>query len=186
LLRSGKSASQIEARLVEGEHALCSAIGVFGAARESSVRIVPAQPLVECAEPLVLPYIAGITPSFVQHFSVRWLRGGLPYSGSTLPQIVAEIDLNDRGSASEKHVLGIADYIPPIGLTMIKRPAPGSSMTWMIEFFGEPLEGLPLQGWRMDGELVAAGEGYTSQSGMLWGPQGRLVALSRQSMVVFA
>jgi hypothetical protein len=59
-------------------------------------------------------------------------------------------------------------------------------MTWMLEFLDDRIDELPLLGWRMDGELSAARDGYTSQTGMLWGPDGRAVALSRQSMVVFA
>ena len=186
VLRAGKSATQVEARLMEQSQTLCTVIGVFGVARPSAVRIVPVQPAVACDKPIAFPFIPGITPSFTQHFAVRWLRGGLPFTGSTVPQNVVEIGLRDEGSATEEHVLGIADFIPPIGLSFLKKPVAGSSMTWMLEFLGGPVDGLSLQGWRMDGELVAARDGYTSQSGMLWGPGGEAVALSRQSMVVFA
>ncbi len=186
VLRAGKSATQVEARLMEQGQTLCTVIGVFGAARPSAVRIVPVQPVVECDKPIDFPYIEGVTPSFTRHFAVRWLRGGMPFTGSTVPQNVVEIGMRDEGNASEEHVLGIADFIPPIGLSFLKKPVAGSSMTWMLEFIGDPVDGLPLQGWRMDGELVAAHDGYTSQTGMLWGPGGRAVALSRQSMVVFA
>jgi hypothetical protein len=58
-------------------------------------------------------------------------------------------------------------------------------MTWMLEFITDHFAELPLDGWRVDAELVFAGEGYTSQSAMVWGPGGVPVALSRQSMVVF-
>jgi hypothetical protein len=37
----------------------------------------------------------------------------------------------------------------------------------------------------VDAELVAARDGYTSQSVMLWAPDGTPVAISRQSMLVF-
>ena len=186
ILRAGKSATHVEARLMDQEQTLCIVIGIFGAARPSAVQLRPVQPPVECDKPVVFPFIAGITPSFTQHFAVRWLRGGLPFTGSQLAQNVVEVGLHDVGSATEEHVLAIADFIPPIALSVLKQPAPGSSMTWMIEFLGDRVDGLPLQGWRMDGELSAAHDGYTSQTGMLWGPDGRAVALSRQSMVVFA
>lgn len=186
VLRAGKSATHVEARLMDQGQTLCIVIGVFGTSRPSAVRLSPAQPAVACDKPVVFPFIPGITPSFTQHFAVRWLRGGLPFSGSTSPQNVVEIGLRDEGVASEEHVLAIADFIPPIALSMLKQPVAGSSMTWMIEFLGDHVDGLPLQGWRMDGELSAAQDGYTSQTGMLWGPDGRAVALSRQSMVVFA
>ncbi|HVH33257.1 MAG TPA: hypothetical protein VM847_03985, partial [Tahibacter sp.] len=44
----------------------------------------------------------------------------------------------------------------------------------------------PAEGWRVDAELVAARDGYTSQSTWIVAPDGRPIALSRQSMVVFA
>jgi acyl-CoA thioesterase len=185
VLRAGKSTTHLEARLVDQEQTLCLVIGIFGAARESSVRVSPARQEVVCSNPQAFPYVAGVTPSFTRHFEVRWLRGGFPFTGSVSTENVLEIGLKDRGSATEEHVLGIADFIPPIALSMLKRPVTGSSMTWMLEFLGGPPDGLPLQGWRMDAELCAARDGYTSQTGLLWGPDGRPVALSRQSMVVF-
>jgi len=186
ILRAGKSATHAEARLMDQEQTLCIVIGVFGAARPSAVQISPVQPPVECDKPIAFPFIAGISPSFTQHFAVRWLRGGLPFTGSTSPQNVIEIGMRDEGNATEEHVLAIADFIPPIALSMLNKPVAGSSMTWMLEFLGDGVDELPLLGWRMDGELTAARDGYTSQTGMLWGPDGRAVALSRQSMVVFA
>jgi hypothetical protein len=54
----------------------------------------------------------------------------------------------------------------------------------MLELFADS-RGLPLNGWRIDAQLQAAEDGYTSQQVMLWGPGGEPVALSRQSMVVF-
>ena len=44
---------------------------------------------------------------------------------------------------------------------------------------------LPCEGWRVDAQLDAAVDGYTSQGLTLWGPGGVPVALGRQSMVVF-
>jgi len=79
----------------------------------------------------------------------------------------------------------MADYLPPVGLSWLDSPAPGSSMTWMLEILAEKVDGLPMSGWRVDAEMVAAAEGYTHQSVILWGPKGQPVALSRQTMVVF-
>ena len=68
---------------------------------------------------------------------------------------------------------------------MLPRPTPGSSMTWMLELCREDFAALPLDGWRIDAELVAARDGYTSQSTLIHAPHGALAAISRQSMVVF-
>jgi hypothetical protein len=64
-------------------------------------------------------------------------------------------------------------------------PTPGSPLTWMLELLRDRYDDLGLDDWRVDAELIAARDGYTNQSVMLWGPCGEPVALSRQSMVVF-
>lgn len=186
VLRAGKNTSHVEGRLLdEAGHTLCLVVAIFGAARASAVRIVPEQPAVE-GQPRLFPFIKGVTPDFTQHFGMRWLRGGMPFSGSSLPENVLELDMRDGDAAvTEEHVLAIADVIPPVGLSLLKTPVPGSSMTWMLEMLHGQLETLSLAGWRMDAQVVAAGEGYTSQSGLLWGPGGVPVALSRQNMVIF-
>jgi hypothetical protein len=55
----------------------------------------------------------------------------------------------------------------------------------MLELLCDDVRNFPLDGWRIDAELIAARDGYTNQSVMLWGPDGTAVALSRQSMLVF-
>ena len=185
VLRQGKNVTQIEARLMEGDETACLVIGIFGAPRESKLRLLPSQPVVEAmAKPHVLRYVPGLLPSFTQQFEARWLRGDIPFSGGTNTEQVIELSLKDEGVADEAHVLAFADFIPPIALSMLDKPAPGSSLSWMLELFADS-RGLPLSNWRIDATLQMAQDGYTSQQVMLWGPGGQPIALSRQSMVVF-
>jgi acyl-CoA thioesterase len=186
LLRQGKNAVQVEARIVDGEATCCFALGVFGAARSSAVRLAPPPPAVaQNPDAPVLPYIPGVTPAFTQHFVTRWLSGGLPFQGSRQADCLIETELRDGAVLAEAQVLAFADVIPPIALSWLDRPAAGSSMTWMIELYAERFDHLPPRGWRFDAQLLAAADGYTSQTGTLWAPDGTAVALSRQSMVVF-
>lgn len=188
VLRAGRSATHVEARLIgDAQQPLCTMIGIFGAQRPSQVLLRPQQPVVDDAGAIPFRFVPGMTPDFTRYFSARWLRGGLPFSGEASIESIVELSMHDREgvNASESHVLALADYIPPIGLSHLRTPAAGSSMTWMLEFLNDDLHTLPLQGWRMDGRLDAALNGYTSQGGILWGPDGRAAALSRQNMVVF-
>jgi acyl-CoA thioesterase len=185
LLRVGKSASQVEASLWRDDARLALMVGVFGAARESRVAHAPARPHVAGDEAVLFRYREGVTPAFTQHFAARWLVGGLPFSGSGTRHTVVELDLIDAGPCSDAHVLALADFIPPVALSLLSTPTAGSSLTWMLELFETEPARLPLTRWRVDSEMVAAQDGYTSQSNRLWGPDGQLVALSRQSMVVF-
>ncbi len=188
VLRTGRSATHVEARLLdEAQQTLCLMVGIFGSPRPSQVVVQPQRPPVDDAGAIAFRFVPGITPDFTRYFSARWLRGGLPFSGAASIESIVELSMHEREgvSASEAHVLALADYIPPIGLSHLRTPAAGSSMTWMIEFLNDELQSLPLQGWRMDARLDAAANGYTSQGGILWGPDGRAAALSRQNMVVF-
>jgi acyl-CoA thioesterase len=189
ILRQGKSAIHLEARLLDGAGdqaaTLAVVLGVFGSARPSAVSRVPVMPQVVAERPIEFRFVAGMTPTFTRHFSATWLQGGVPFSGSTEMTSVIELGMPGEAASSESHVIALADFIPPVALAQLKSPAPGSSMTWMLEFLTEEMQGLPMAGWRVDAEMVAAADGYTSQSVMLWGPQGQPVALSRQNMVVF-
>jgi hypothetical protein len=185
VLRAGKNTIHVEARLFDGDDTAAIVIGVFGTARASVVARLPVQVSVTSDKPIALRYTAGIMPAFLQHFDARWFRGGAPYSGSTVPEMVVELGMRDDGTCSEAHAIAIADFIPPVALAMLKTPAPGSSLTWMLEFLVDRFDDLALSGWRVDAEMIAARDGYTNQSTMVWGPNGVPVALSRQSMVVF-
>ncbi|MEZ5506543.1 MAG: thioesterase family protein [Gammaproteobacteria bacterium] len=185
VLRQGKSATHVECRLLDGDNVLATATAVFGAARESRVTRVPEQPAVPCDKPRTFKYFPGLSPTFTQYFAARWLQGGMPFTGPAEPQCVVDVSMPGEQASSESHVIALADFIPPIALSYLSMPVPGSSMTWMLEFLTEDLNGLSMQNWRVDAEMVAGAHGYTSQSVMLWGPDGQPIALSRQNMVVF-
>jgi acyl-coenzyme A thioesterase PaaI-like protein len=185
VLRQGKNATHVEARLVDGSETLAVVIGVFGNARPSKAARLPRWSSVDAAEPLDLPFVPGVFPSFTQHFRARWLRGALPFSSQPTQEQVVEVGMNDEGPTTEGHVVAIADFIPPVALAHLDAAAPGSTLTWMLELLCDDVHHLPLDGWRVDAELIAARDGYTSQSVMVWGPDGTPVALSRQSMLVF-
>ena len=186
ILRIGTSASQVEARLGTGDATTAVFTAVFGDERESAVRRSPSQPAIEAGPPTEFRFVAGVMPNFTQFFPARWLQGGTPFSGDPMPTAVISVDMVDYADlATEAHVLALADFPPPVALSMLSTPANGGTTAWMIEFLDD-FSRLPLQGWRLDTELVAASAGYTSQTVMVWGPGGVPIALSRQSMVVFA
>lgn len=187
VLRVGNSATHVEARIEQNGQVLALVVGVFGRARSSVIAHLPALRDVAPGRSLELPPIAdGAAPVFTQHFRARWISGSLPFAGDPDRRGVVMLDLLDSGPMSEAHLIAIADFIPPVALSMLPKPTPGSSMTWMLELFREDTAALPLEGWRIDAELVAARDGYTSQSTLIHAPDGGLAAISRQSMVVFA
>jgi hypothetical protein len=132
-----------------------------------------------------MQFVPEVMPSFLQHATVRLLRGGIVFSGTRDTKASMEVGLIDDGPTGEEHVMALADIVWPLALSFLEERAMGSTMTWTLEMLAESVSDLPLSGFRLDAELVAARDGYTSQSVMLWGPRGEPIAISRQSMVVF-
>jgi acyl-CoA thioesterase len=186
VLRSGKNATHVEARIIDGAATLAVMVGIFGLARDSSVSLVPRQPDVIPGKVIEMRHVPGAAPAFTQHFKARWLVGGLPFSGATERDNVIELGMHDPGPATEYHVVAMADFIPPIALSFLEERVAAASLNWMLELLTDDVGALPLDGWRLDAHLTAAAAGYTHQSLELWGPGGVPVALGRQTMVVFA
>ncbi len=188
VLRSGKSATHVEARLSSGGQLGCLLIAIFGSARASKVAIAPALPnLTDAnAKPIELPYLPGLTPNFTQHLSFRLLAGGLPFSAASRAQTATQVRLRDTAATGEAQVIALADSIPSPALSLLKLPAMASSLTWTLELLSTPFVAPAGADWRIDAEVTAAGDGYVNQSAILFAPDGTAVALSRQSVVMFA
>jgi acyl-CoA thioesterase len=186
-LRTGKSVTHAEARCVVGGETAMITVGVFGRGRPSRVSVLPRQPEPPgaSADPITIRHVEGLTAEFTQNFAIRWLRGGLPFSGTESTEAVIEVGIEDSEPTSEEHVIAIADVPPPVALSMLRERARGSSVTWTIDFLRDTFADLPHGGWRLDAQVTAGRDGYTSQSVMIWGPGGEPVAISHQSMVVF-
>lgn len=187
LLRRGRAAMQMEARLMDGEQVAAVCVAVFGAARASAITLPPAPPpaLPEPASRHELPFIPGVTPDFTQHYAYRWQEGGTPYSGHPQPGTRVLLRQRDAGTLDDAHIVALTDAIPPPALSLLAQPTPASTLSWSLEF----VRHLPPQPadtwWRMDADIVAARDGYSSQDARLYGPDGELVALSRQVVAVF-
>lgn len=185
VLRTGKNTTQLEADLVGKDGLATKCMAVYGAGLESVVRIAPPPPPRFTTEPLVFPYIAGLTPAFIQHFQLQLLHGSPPFFGKAITETAFTIDFLGEGPATIEHMVALADVVPPVALSSLSKPTSGSTLSWMLEILAVPTYEVPLRPWRLDTELVAASDGYTNQSSTLWSPEGQAMALSRQSMLVF-
>lgn len=187
ILRSGKSVSHVEAQLLDGEQIACLVVGIFGLSRPSSVVITPPAIAIErsAEDALELPYMPGITPAFIQHLQMRWARGSFPFMGHKEPRSQIHIRLRDDLPVDEAKMIAYADAIPSPALSLFKKPTMASSMTWTLDVLTDRIEGDAAGYWRMDAEVSAGRDGYSSQTAMLWNQRSEPVALSRQSVVIF-
>ena len=191
VLREGKAVSQVLGRAVQNGQVVTIVQGSFGAGRDSRIAVQAepapqAEPVDECQE---LPYIPNVTPDFTRHLAMRWAIGGMPFSGNPSREMGGWVRLRDQTrieAADEAHLLALVDAWPPAVLPHLTAPAPGSSLTWTIEFV-QPMSTLSTADWCLyRAQIEHARDGYGHVAAALWSPTGELLAISRQTVAVFA
>jgi acyl-CoA thioesterase len=101
---------------------------------------------------------------------------------------------SDRGAAAgrlgvaafnELNLIALADLPPSPVLSMLAARAPGASLTWLLEFLVDP-RGFDSDGWLLiRTDARAAGDGYSSQTALIWDESDHGVAVSHQTVAVF-
>ena len=187
VLRQGKSVTQVEARLMQHDQILATANASFGASRQSSI-VVPGAPRPDAPAPdtvRALPNVPGVTPAFLEHFDLRWTHGLPPFSGADKPDFSGWCRHKEPAGDDESTLIGLLDVWPPSVLPLLKRPAPGSSLTWSFDLI-DP--GVPADGndwWFYEVNTQGAANGFVQADAKLWRPDGQLAVVSRQTAVVF-
>lgn len=190
VLRAGRAVTQASAEVRQGEQVCAVVVAAFGASRPSPIAVpgvpVPAAPLF--GEVPTFPYLDGITPRFTQHFAYRMRPDGVPFTGGSDPRLGGWVRFAEPAPVGVAGVLALLDAWPAPVLPLFTRPAPASTVTWMVNLVAEaPEAGWPgAMWWRFEAETEAAGGGYCDVTGRLWDDAGRLVATSRQLVVEFA
>lgn len=191
VLREGKAVSTLLGKAIQGDQVVTLVQGSFGAGRASVIDVPAMQapqmtPVEQAATEL--PHIQGVTPEFMRHVALRWTVGGLPFSGNPSRCMGGWVRLRDVAEAplTEAHLLALVDAWPPSLLPLLKQPAAGSTLTWTIEFV-QPIAQLSTLDWcYYQVETEHARDGYGHAAAKLWSAKGELLALSRQTVTVFA
>lgn len=188
ILRSGKSATQGLVTLRQGDAVVAAALAAFGAPRESSVSVEPSLIMPELPEPESIdpfPYIPGATPDFFQHIEMRLADGAFPYSGAETSHMTGWMRFREATPTfDERHFVSLADSWPPAVIQMLAQPSPGSSLTWTLELVDD-VTAEPDAHWAYAVHTDHAADGYAHTDARIWHPDGRLVAISRQTVSVF-
>lgn len=189
VLRQGKSVIQMEARLLQDGEVMAAMLASFGAPRDSAIAVDahPAPVFKAPDDARALPFVPGVTPEFTQHIDFRWAHGDLPFTGSPLPELGGWMRLKEaRAALDYTDLFLLVDAWPPALLPLLKGPAPGSSLTWTLEPLQLPAGKTAGHWWQYLAKTDVAHDGYGHAAAWLWDDEGRLVALSRQTVVVFA
>jgi len=191
VLREGRAVSQMFLRAVQNGQVVTVVQGSFGAARPSTIAVeaLPAPQVAPAEQCQELPYVRSVTPEFTRFLAMRWGIGGMPFSNTPSRQMGGWVRLHGEREPqvlSEAHLLALVDAWPPAVLPHLKSPAPGSSLTWTIEFV-QPLHTLSSEDWCLyRADIEYARDGYGHVAAAMWSPRGELIALSRQTVTVFA
>ncbi|MCK5769836.1 thioesterase family protein [Algiphilus sp.] len=190
-LRSGKSVTWAEARIAQSARVCTTLSGCFGDSRASAIRVpppsMPATPGVEDSRSF--PSLPGITPAFTQHFDMRWAIGDMPMSGSAQSEMGVWVRFREPGDFGEAHIVALMDLLPPAVLQMQRAMKPISTLTWHLDLLDTLDADDARDGggwWYFHVHAQAAANGYSQQNATLFTPAGRALAMSQQSIAVFA
>lgn len=188
LVREGRSASFVTGEIIQGGTKRTLATATFARARHTSVP-VPGLDRPEAPGPDGLPsmpYIDGMTPRFTKWLEFRYTRGLYPFMGSDEAVLAGWCRFRaDAHPGDPMGVLGLLDGWPSPAISMLRTPAPGSSITWNVDFAHARPDLRIDEWWYFEAISSFVGDGYTSFDASLWAPDGSFVARSRQLAGVF-
>lgn len=192
VLRVGSNVTQAQATLHQSGQIVATALAAFGNHRESKLSVTPSHVMPELPDHTSIeafPYIEKLTPEFYQFVELRQVGGQLPFSGAESANISGWTALReDPASFDEEYLVLLTDSWPPAPIQMLDGFAPGSSLTWTLELITEiNAETTAADAvFAYQAETDSARDGYAHTHAMMWRPDGELVAISRQSITIFA
>lgn len=188
VLREGKNATQATACILQNDQVVVSCQACFGVPRASSIEIQAGDShgMTLAENPGVIPLIPGVTPDFISHIDLNVVAGGFPFSGSKHSHTHGFMRLKETpGVMTDAHVILLIDSWPPTVIQQLSKPAPASTMTWQLDMIQESVE-MPADGWlAYQVDARQAHNGYAHSEANIWDSEGRLLALSRQTVAVF-
>jgi hypothetical protein len=185
-LRRGNAVSMIRASIAADGEILAELTGVLGRDRPATPewQRVPRLALPDWQDLEIAPIAAPIAPVFTQHFEYR-LVGDLPFMGGGEPVSAGWIRPRDPGaSRGAAYLTACMDAWWPSSAVTFDGPRPVATMNFMLDFVGTT-EGLPPDApYAYVGATPVAVAGYTGETRELWGEDGRLLALNRQTIAI--
>jgi acyl-CoA thioesterase len=190
ILRQGKSVIQAIVEISQQDQVALVLLASFGAERPSAYQIhaKSAADLTEKAF-VTLPK-QGPAPEFTRHFDYQISTGAMPFSGAVGTELGGRIRFaeGENTAVGVPELLALVDAWPPVSLMLLQQPAPASSLTWTIEFIQPQVasKASTTDWWSYLASIEHAADGYHHIEARLWQPDGQLVAISRQTVTVFA
>lgn len=191
VLREGGSTTSVECKLIQKGNVQSVMVGSFGKSRTSRHIVPPLVSPPEYAGPDNIEWLkpmVGKTPAFLDnHFNMAWAEGGQPFSHIPDISMGGWCQLKgESGHGDEGDLLTILDAWPPIALQMLKDFAPVSTLNWSIQFV-QDMPRIDYGDWyKYRVEALTASDGYSNTQAHLWKDSDELLAISMQTITVFA
>ncbi len=192
ILRAGGSATQAQALMRQSGNPVAALLASFGAVRPSAITVDRAETRARPSfpEPASLPgvpQLPGVTPDFMQHVEFRVARGHLPFTGAPEPDFGGWMRFRDPiAHVGVEHLVGLVDAWAPAVTPLFTTLAPVSTLSWTIELFAQPRPHSGEDYWQYDVRTDGSAEGYAHTEALVWDSDGVLIAISRQTVAVFA
>lgn len=185
-LRSGKTISNIYARIIQNGKLCVSAQAVFAKVIDSNIAVnnFTCPDLASVEQGLKLE--GGHFPEFVQHFDLSMVDGDLPFTQSRQPRIGGWMRFKQAPEKFQaQHLMALIDTWPPTTISCLAAPAPLSTVSWNLKLIQPLAQIAPTDylGYQAEVDYSQDGIGYTRAH--VWGPKGDLLAISEQTIIVY-
>lgn len=187
VLRQGKSVIQAQVDIEQTGQVVLVALASFGAPRESQLQ-VPAQAVPQWQQQGIQLPDSALAPEFTRHFDYLIQQGSAPFSGGHSRTLGGQIRFRGDAPATVGVVelLALVDAWPPVSLGLMSSPAPASSLTWTLELLPQAGTFSGSDWWSYLANIEHGADGYHHIEAKCWAPDGSLIAISRQTVTVFA
>ena len=189
VLRTGKSVTQILAKVTQNGQVGVMVQVCFGVARESKLDFKdhPTHIMALPKKAKFIPQVPKIVPKFIRHFDLAMEVGSFGIGTSRDPEMHGWCRFSKAPQKMKMaYLIALMDCWPPSMFQMMKMPAPASTMSWDIEFI-HPISEIAPEDWlAMVVKASHVNQGYGHEEANFWDTKGNLVALSRQVVTVFA
>ncbi len=186
--RDGRNLTQIRAIGFQNGERVATTRAIFGLPLDSVDRVPPPLPPADTPAPDSIesaPYVDGLMPKFLQHFEFRWVRGAIPYSGSTETDSLTWLRARDGQIGLEALSVLFSDAIPSPAIGVMPGLAKSSTVAWSVSLF-EPPKPVDESGWWLiHTKLTSLRDGFGHHVTTLWTPEGQAAAVSEQTLAVY-
>ena len=125
-------------------------------------------------------------PAFTRFIDFRATTEGLPFQGGEVPELGGWMRFDTApDTITKSHLVCLIDAWPPAPVSYYDRMVPLSTINWGIHFAEPPDD---IRGDDFLGYLARVNffsDGYGSTAADIWAPDGRLLAKSYQTFVIY-